>query len=268
MIGLVDPHIHPIWATPWPTATILVAYFAFVLKLGPDFMKNRKPYDLRGIIKAYNIIQIIYNAVSLYLATRFLFFWDTYDLSCVTTLPMDHPHKDYERFICNIYGFNKFMDLTETIFFVLRKKDKQITFLHLFHHSFMASIGYFLLTYHGYGGLLFPACTLNAFVHVMMYIYYYLSSVNPSVQRSIWWKKYITLSQLVQFVTVEVLVIKTLLHPNCNYSKLMMWVCLIVNPIFIGLFSHFYIKNYVLSPKKSSKPPQDSSDSKAQEKVN
>jgi len=33
--------------------------------VGPMFMQNRKPYDLLGIIKAYNIMQIIYNTVSL-----------------------------------------------------------------------------------------------------------------------------------------------------------------------------------------------------------
>ncbi|KAH8328599.1 hypothetical protein KR067_011484, partial [Drosophila pandora] len=252
----IDPHTHPLYATPWPTVVIIIAYFAFVLKLGPEFMKNRKPYDLRGIIKAYNIIQILYNLYGLYGALRFLFFMDTYDMRCLKSLPLDHPHKDYERYLCNIYGINKFLDLSETIFFVLRKKDKQLTFLHLFHHSIMASIGYIVVTIHGYGGLLFPACTLNAFVHVVMYTYYYLSSVSSSVQKSIWWKKYITLVQLAQFVTVQVLIIKTISNPNCNYAKLPMGVCLVFNPIFIGLFSHFYIKTYILSPKKSLKKDQ------------
>lgn len=38
---------------------------------------------------------------------------------------------------------------------------------------------------------------LNAYVHVIMYIYYFLTSVKPELRNSAWWKKYITQVQLV-----------------------------------------------------------------------
>ncbi|KAH8266693.1 hypothetical protein KR018_010464, partial [Drosophila ironensis] len=250
----LDPFVHPMWRTPWPTVTIISAYLLFVLKLGPKFMENRKPYDLRNVIKCYNIIQIIYNTIGfgllLFQAIHFLFFLDTYDMSCVVSLPLDHPHKGYERFLCNIYGINKFMDLLETIFFVLRKKKKQITFLHLYHHTLMSSAGYPLGLFVGYGGLFFPFCVINAGVHIIMYAYYYMSSVSVTVQKSLWWKKYITLAQLAQFVTIMVLAIRTFMQPNCNYSRLLMWICLTLNPVWIYLFGSFYVKTYILTGKK------------------
>lgn len=38
---------------------------------------------------------------------------------------------------------------------------------------------------------------LNAFVHVIMYSYYFLTSVRPELRGSAWWKKHITQIQLV-----------------------------------------------------------------------
>lgn len=38
---------------------------------------------------------------------------------------------------------------------------------------------------------------LNAFVHVVMYGYYFLTSFKPELKQSIWWKKHITQLQLV-----------------------------------------------------------------------
>lgn len=41
-----------------------------------------------------------------------------------------------------------------------------------------------------------PAMT-NSFVHVIMYSYYGLSTLGPTVTKYLWWKKYITIIQLV-----------------------------------------------------------------------
>ena len=39
--------------------TILAIYWMFIFKFGPDYMRDRKPYDLRSIIKWYNIANIV-----------------------------------------------------------------------------------------------------------------------------------------------------------------------------------------------------------------
>lgn len=43
----------------------------------------------------------------------------------------------------------------------------------------------------------FPA-TVNCFVHIVMYSYYMLSALGPKVQPYLWWKKYLTILQLVR----------------------------------------------------------------------
>lgn len=48
--------------SPWPIFSILFLYLLFVLKLGPAFMENRKPYSLKMPILLYNMFQTLYNA--------------------------------------------------------------------------------------------------------------------------------------------------------------------------------------------------------------
>lgn len=49
-------------SNPFMMFGILAAYLYFTLKWGPNFMKNRKPFDLSNILIIYNIIQIIFCA--------------------------------------------------------------------------------------------------------------------------------------------------------------------------------------------------------------
>lgn len=114
------------------------------------------------------------------------------------------------------------------VFFVLRKKNNQITFLHVYHHGGMVLatfvyfkflsgrcihwIGVFLimniigagvewncanhfLWYLGSHGTLLGV--INAFVHVIMYSYYFMTAYRPELKTSMWWKKHITQIQLV-----------------------------------------------------------------------
>ncbi len=37
--------------------------------------------------------------------------------------------------VCWIFYISKFIELLDTLFFILRKKFNQITFLHVFHHG-------------------------------------------------------------------------------------------------------------------------------------
>jgi phosphatidylglycerophosphate synthase len=40
---------------------------------------------------------------------------------------------------------------------------------------------------------------LNTFVHIIMYFYYMVSAMGPRYQKYIWWKKYLTTFQMVNF---------------------------------------------------------------------
>lgn len=38
---------------------------------------------------------------------------------------------------------------------------------------------------------------MNAAIHVLMYLYYGLAAFGPKIQKYLWWKKYLTIIQMV-----------------------------------------------------------------------
>lgn len=91
----------------------------------------------------------------------------------------------------------KIVDLVETGVFVLRKKRNQLSYLHLYHHVSSVLVAYFCAKY-APGGMMSLQGVVNGSIHVIMYTYYLLSSLGPSMQRSLSSiKRYITTVQIV-----------------------------------------------------------------------
>jgi len=176
-----------------------------------------------------------------------------YNLSCMTVLPQDHELKSTERTLAYLYHLNKLLDLLDTIFFVLRKKPRQITFLHVFHHVFMVITSHLLIRFYGYGGHVFLICMFNILVHMVMYGYYYASSQSKNVQESLWWKKYLTLGQLVQFLMMFLHCTYTLFQPNCSASRGVIYVISSASLFMFVMFSNFYVKTYIRPKEVKSK---------------
>ncbi|KAH8288692.1 hypothetical protein KR054_007946 [Drosophila jambulina] len=249
-----DPVRLPLMSSHKPVLAILVVYLIFIKVLGPRLMANRKAFDLRGSIKAYNIFQILYNVVMFVLATHFMLGPGKFNFRCITNLPMEHEYKSYERWLTYSYFANKLMDLMETIFFVLRKKDRQISFLHVFHHVYMLYFSFAYMYYYGYGGHGFLMCYFNVVVHIMMYTYYYQSQNASEFGRKgpLWWKKYITIVQLIQFGIVLSHSIYTLRQPDCPSARFSATAAGGISIIFIILFSNFYYHAYI-KPKNNER---------------
>ncbi|XP_017021976.1 very long chain fatty acid elongase F-like [Drosophila kikkawai] len=252
MLTPVDPHQMAFFASMWPTAIVLTTYLVFVLKLGPKLMAQRKPFELRGMIKAYNIVQIVYNIVTFVYYAHFLFVLRPYNLRCIVSLPMDHEYKDRERLITNVYTMNKIMDLLDTVFFVLRKKNRQISFLHVFHHVVLVVLSYAIPTLYGFGGSVLPMAFLNQIVHSIMYTYYLLSSISPAAQASLWWKKYITIVQLIQFALIILQCLNVLVQPNCDSPRPVAYVFGSFSVALAVMFSKFYFKTYIQPSRRKS----------------
>ncbi|KAG4073273.1 hypothetical protein HA402_008619 [Bradysia odoriphaga] len=50
-----------LYSDPLAVALILVVYLAFVLYLGPKFMKKREPFNLKIVLILYNAVKVFYN---------------------------------------------------------------------------------------------------------------------------------------------------------------------------------------------------------------
>ena len=87
-----------------------------------------------------------------------------------------------------VFYLSKYIELVDTILLAL--KQKQIIFLHFYHHAIMLFIVYSWLAYPWISGAWW-CVFVNSFIHSIMYYYYFLSSLGIKV----WWKKYLTALQ-------------------------------------------------------------------------
>ncbi|KAI8619045.1 delta6 fatty acid elongase [Chytriomyces sp. MP71] len=95
-----------------------------------------------------------------------------------------------------LFYVSKIFEFVDTLIMVLKKNNHQISFLHLYHHSSILLVTGVSIFYSP-GGEVYLSSMLNCFVHVVMYGYYLLSSMN--VKQVVFIKKYITMIQLTQF---------------------------------------------------------------------
>lgn len=103
-------------------------------------MSNKEPYELRSILLLYNFLQITCN---LYLAATGL--WYSYlqdDFDYFGKYHYHHRNRIELVYVCYVFFWSKIFDLLDTVFFVLRKKSNQISFLHTYHHSTMIIVEY------------------------------------------------------------------------------------------------------------------------------
>ncbi|KAL0109567.1 hypothetical protein PUN28_014551 [Cardiocondyla obscurior] len=236
-------------SSPVPGLSLLIGYLYFVLSWGPKNMEHRKPYKLKNILVVYNFLQIL---LSTWLFNEGMeaIFLHNYSLTCE---PVDFSYDPYALRVARgvyIYFLAKLTELLDTVFFVLRKKEKQITFLHMYHHTVMPMVSWGATKYYPGGHGIFVGI-MNSFVHIIMYSYYLLAALLPQHQhqRYLWWKRYITNLQMTQFC-LAFLHSCLLLFNDCDYPK---WSVVLVLPnamFFYFLFSDFY--NNAYAPKKEN----------------
>jgi len=76
-----------------------------------------------------------------------------------------------------------------------------------------------------------------------MYSYYLLAALGPQIQPYLWWKKYLTTLQMVQFILVMIHAFQ-LLFIDCNFPKGFVWWIGMHAVMFYFLFRNFYNKTY------------------------
>ena len=87
--------------------------------------------------------------------------------------------------------------------------------------------------------------TLNSLIHVFMYSYYFLASLGPQMQKYLWWKKYLTGLQMIQFVIVftrSVIVITGIVE--CGFPRFFSLISASITVLFFAMFMQFYRDTY------------------------
>ncbi|KAK0166820.1 hypothetical protein PV327_004303 [Microctonus hyperodae] len=232
----------PLMSGPLPTLMICISYAYFVKVIGPKLMENRKPFSLRRFMIFYNLFQVIFSTWLFYGGLK-NGWWNDYSFKCQ---PVDYSNNPKAMGMAEVswwYYMSKFTEFFDTFLFVLRKKNDHISTLHVIHHGIMPISTWFGVKFSPGGHSTFFGL-LNTFVHIIMYGYYLLAALGPKIQPYLWWKKYLTSLQMIQFVLVMIHAFQ-LLFIECNYSKAFVWWIGMHSVLFFYLFRDFYIQAYI-----------------------
>ncbi|KAI8142331.1 GNS1/SUR4 family-domain-containing protein [Fennellomyces sp. T-0311] len=149
----------------------------------------------------------------------------------------------------------KYWELIDTVFLVMKKK--KLEFLHVFHHSMTMILCYTQLV--GRTTVSWVPITLNLTVHVLMYYYYFRTASGAKI----WWKKYLTTMQIIQFV-IDLVVIYSCTYtfyadkyaphlPNfgtCSGGEGAAWFGCALLSSYLFLFINFYRMTYKAGANK------------------
>uniref|UniRef100_A0A3Q0R5C2 Elongation of very long chain fatty acids protein n=1 Tax=Amphilophus citrinellus TaxID=61819 RepID=A0A3Q0R5C2_AMPCI len=185
--------------SPVPISCVFLCYL-IIIWVGPKLMAKRRPANLRPVLIVYNFAMVCLSAYMFYEFTASSWLAG-YSLLCQPVNYSDSPSAMRMARVCWWFFVSKVIELCDSIFFILRKKNSQVTFLHVYHHatvifSWWAGVKYVA------GGQSFLIGLITSLVHVVMYLYYALAAVGPSMIKYLWWKRHLTTLQLVSMFTL------------------------------------------------------------------
>ncbi|KAH9372366.1 hypothetical protein HPB48_012959 [Haemaphysalis longicornis] len=192
---------------PFFITLVVGGYLYIVYRAGPRFMANRKPYDLRGIIRIYNLIMIVTNAFFGYHFMKNSYFGGNYNLFCQGMTYATDQNSMNILWWGYFYFFVRVADFMDTFFFVLRKKQRQITLQHTLHHALVVANGWLWF------------------------------------QKYLWWKKYLTRAQIVQHLVIIAHGLVPLFY-DCGYPRFFIYLALPQGLLGLALFINFYVFAY------------------------
>ncbi|KAG5684733.1 hypothetical protein PVAND_013947 [Polypedilum vanderplanki] len=235
-----------LFGDPMHLVTILVLYFS-ILKFGPILMRDRKPFQLTNFIKLYNVFQIVACCAFSYIAIvkyNYNVYYETWQ--CRT-------YDDFAKTPEELVGIFEFywyyfilrtVELVETVFFVLRKKPEQASFLHIYHHV-STIVMYYLMNRYSVSPMESYVAILNNKVHILMYTYYLCSSFNSIKKKVAKFKPILTAVQIIQLMLI---LGQCFAAKFCGQNNL--FYAFMGNiSILLFFFGDFYYKTYLRKDK-------------------
>ncbi|KAH8415560.1 hypothetical protein KR222_004599 [Zaprionus bogoriensis] len=234
-------------ASPWHACLILALYLLLVQR-GPRWMARLVPLQLRLPLFGYNLLMAGLNAhicLELFRAARAL----NYSASCQPCRVSYDPNELRLAGAFWWFYMSKILEFADTGFFILRKKWTQLSFLHVYHHSSMFVICWIVVKWIPTGSTFVPAL-MNSFVHIIMYGYYSLSALGPRLYPYLWWKRYLTVLQLLQFALGLAWGAQAIVN-RCEYQPWLSYTGVLYMLSFLFLFGRFYVHKYASAGVKN-----------------
>mmetsp|Transcript_22716 Transcript_22716/g.44231 ORF Transcript_22716/g.44231 Transcript_22716/m.44231 type:complete len:304 (+) Transcript_22716:55-966(+) len=240
----------------WPA--LATAVYLGMVFLGQRMMRDRAPFDesCKPYMLVYNLYQTVFNSWWVVMAVL-----EVYELGYPPfNLPLTLKADQFNLgFLIWLHYQNKYLEMLDTVFMVLRKKTKQVSFLHCYHHVLLLW-AWFAVCRFGCGGESWFGAWMNSLIHVLMYGYYFLSTIKIPVP----WKRYLTQAQMLQFVICLAHTLYSFyynIYPR-HLACIEIWV--MVNMLY--LFNRFYQQAYKAKMAKKRAAAEQAAAARAAEK--
>lgn len=220
----------------------IAVYLVVVFSL-QNWMKDKSAFSMRRATQVHNAILCVWS-LAMFVGISYGSYkkaqargW--YTIICDKDFEGTHGTYWYWSYM---FYLSKYYELLDTIILVLKKKP--LTVLHVWHHSIMVLFTWLLLA--GDVAVHWWGVFLNTLVHVFMYYYFYVATLNQHP----WWKKYLTKAQIVQFVGNMGMITYYLYtdyyehNGDCVGDDYVIWFSQSVNFSFLGFFVNFYVQTY------------------------
>lgn len=232
----------------------IVIYLTLIFSL-QRYMQTRPPVKLQAFTFCHNVFLCI---LSLFMGVGVL-------SEVAKVLFHNSPSTGLRNILCDpnarsmsgrlgwwmyVFYLSKFYELGDTVIMVLKKRP--LNFLHVYHHCIVIPLFY---VYMSTGMVLqWILVVANSSVHVAMYYYYAMSAIGQKV----WWKKYITQAQIIQFI---IDLTATWPYPFLYFSasgcsgSMRGWLFgQAIGASFFKLFCDFYFRSYSKSKAFKAQP--------------
>lgn len=232
----------------WIPVTCVIVYGVLIL-WGIPFMRDRKPFDLRWSLAAWNLFLSAFSFFGMVRTWPHVAYnlWSIGFEQTLCTPAIKTYGCGATGLWVGLFIISKIPELFDTFFIVARKK--QLVFLHWYHH-----ITVLLFCWHSYvtespGGIYFAA--MNYAVHALMYFYYFLMAIR-------WLPKWfpagiVTTCQISQMVVgVALTIINGRLYASSKLCDVKLENLIAGGLMYFSyflLFVHFAFGRYVLKSK-------------------
>jgi elongation of very long chain fatty acids protein 6 len=243
----VFPYLHANWQIP---LTAVILYAVLVVGLGQLLMRNVAAFELKFFTRLWNAIVAAFSIIgALYCVPHLLQSAHAHGWRFTLCADPTWYTNGIPGLLTYIFMWSKFFELIDTVFLVLRKRE--VIFLHWYHHitvllfcwmSFPAGLGF---------GFWF--CTMNYYVHAIMYSYYFFMGFDLTRPLVRPFAQFITSLQIVQMLGGLAIILAASNEPEpCHRNEDVKLYGLIMYGSYLVLFCHFFYRTYIAKAKKPS----------------
>ncbi|CAH8571468.1 unnamed protein product [Schistosoma bovis] len=219
---------------------VIIAYLTLV-HYGLKFMKGRNPFRINGLVVAYDWIMVVMNAYMLYESVA-VAFNENYSLYCQKVDYSSNPNALRLARAIWLFHISKVVECLDTFFFIIRGRTHLVTWLHVYHHCTMIPITWAGVKWAA-GGEIFQPVAVNCTIHVIMYSYYAFAALGPKWRKYLWWKRYLTMLQMIQF-SYGMLYSYISLYNQCGLKEFVYYFNLFYQASLLLLFYNHYHHAY------------------------